>query len=251
MKIYPYNPNSESVKSLCAALDTKRIKHEGDRLKLGRYINWGASAINRKIDGVPLNKPENVSTASDKLLAFKVFSEQGVSIPEFTESKEEAEKWLADGKRVVARTKLRAHSGEGIVISDPDNGVKIPDAKLYTRYIPKAEEYRIHVMKGKIIFVQRKARNKDIPDDKVNWLIRNHGNGFIYANMDVKMVSEAKAKKQAIMAVEALGLDFGAVDIVYNRQKDTHYVLEVNTAPGLTGSTLEAYARAFKEIENE
>ena len=251
MKIYPYNFNSESAKALAIALDTKRIKHEGKPIKVGKYINWGASEIDRMIDGTPINSHEAVAKASNKLTAFKLFKEAGVSIPEFTESKEEASKWLADGRRVVARTKLRAHSGEGIVISDPDNGVELADAKLYTRYIPKADEYRLHVMRGKVFFVQRKARSKDVPDDKVNWLVRNHGNGFIYANLDVKMPSDAKAHTQAIMAIEALGLDFGAVDLVYNRSKDTYYVLEVNTAPGLSGSTLQAYAYAFKGIENE
>lgn len=251
MNIYPYNPNSESVKALCERLGVKRIKHEGKPLKIDRYINWGASTIGRQIIGEPINKPWAVSNASDKLASFKLFKEAGVSIPEFTESKEEAAKWMADGKRVVARTKLRAHSGEGIVISDPDNGVEIANAKLYTRYIPKAEEYRLHVFKGNVFFVQRKARNRDIPDDKVNWLVRNHGNGFIYANLDVKMLSEKKAKEQAIQAVKALGLDFGAVDIVYNRQQDTHYVLEVNTAPGLTGSTLDAYVKIFKGETDE
>lgn len=248
MNIYPYNPESKSVKALCDRLGVKRIKHDGKPLKTDRYINWGASTLARQIVGEAINKHAAVSNASDKLISFKLFKEAEVPIPEFTESKEEAEKWLAEGKRVVARTKLRAHSGEGIVISDPDNGVKLADAKLYTRYIPKAEEYRLHVYQDEVFFTQRKARNKDIPDDKVDWLVRNHGNGFIYANLDVKMSSAAKAHKAAIMAVKALSLDFGAVDLVYNRQKDTYYVLEVNTAPGLTGSTLDAYVNLFQRI---
>lgn len=252
MKIYPYNPNSESAKALSKRLDMKRIKHEGAPLTVDWFINWGASHIDRKIKGVAVNRPECVAVASDKLKSFLAFKEKKVPIPEFTQDKEEANKWLEDGKRVVARTKLNAHSGEGIVISDPDNGVPLANAKLYTLYIPKAEEYRLHVMNGSVFFIQRKARNKDIEDDKVNWLVRNHQNGFIYANQDVKMASSDKAAKAAIMAVQALELDFGAVDLVYNRSKDKYYVLEVNTAPGLTGSTLDAYVNAFEELaENQ
>ena len=251
--IYSYNQNSESSKALANALGIKRIRHEGGKLKVGTIINWGASNINRDIEAAIINKPEAIAKASNKLLAFKAFKDAGVTTPEFTESLQEANKWLADGSVVVARTKLSAHSGAGIVIVDPDADPKIdiPDAKLYTKYIPKAEEYRLHVFRGNVFFVQRKARNKEVPDDKVNWKVRNHGNGFIYSNQDVKVFSQGKAHREAIKAVEALGLDFGAVDIVYNRNKDTHYVLEVNTAPGLTGSTLEAYARDFKGLKNE
>ena len=49
-------------------------------------------------------------------------------------------------------------------------------------------------------------------------------------------------------AVEALGLDFGAVDIMYH--ENTFYVLEVNTAPGLTRTrTLEAYANEIRRLK--
>lgn len=248
--IYAYNNASESAKALSAVSGYKRIRHEGKPLKVGTVINWGASKIEREIEGAIINKPEAIAKASNKLSAFKSFKEKGVSTPEFTESLEEANKWLADGSIVVARTKLNAHSGEGIVIVDPDADPKvdIPNAKLYTKYVPKAEEYRLHVYRGIVFFVQRKARNKDVPDDKVNWKVRNHGNGFIYSNQDVKVFALDKAHRQAIEAVKALGLDFGAVDLVYNRKKNEHYVLEVNTAPGLTGRTLEAYVQLFKDL---
>lgn len=251
MKIYPYNPNSESAKALSKLLDAKRIKHEGAPLTVDQYINWGASKIDRVIKGKCINTPEAVAKASDKLKSFLAFKEAKVPTPEFTESYEEASKWLEEGKRVVARTKLNAHSGEGIVISDPDNGVELAKAKLYTLYIPKAEEYRFHVMDGKVFFVQRKARDKDVPDGKVNWLVRNHQNGFIYANQGIQPASVDKATKAAIMAVAALELDFGAVDLVYNRQKNCYYVLEVNTAPGLSGATLNAYVEAFNDYQED
>ena len=248
--IYAYNNASESAKALSAATGYKRIRHEGKPLRVGTVINWGASDINREIEGAIINKPEAIAKASNKLSAFKLFKEKGVNTPEFTESLEEANKWLAEGAIVVARTKLNAHSGDGIVIVDPDSEPKvdIPNAKLYTKYVPKAEEYRIHVFRGNVFFVQRKARNKDIPDEKVNWKVRNHGNGFIYSNQDVKLFNIDQAHLQAIEAVEALGLDFGAVDLVYNRKQNKHYVLEVNTAPGLSGATLQAYVNLFKDL---
>lgn len=248
--IYTYNQASESAKALAERTGFKRIRHEGKPLKVGTVINWGASKIDRKIEGAIINKPEAIAAASNKLSAFKLFKGEGVATPSFTESLREANKWLAEGSIVVARTKLNAHSGDGIVIVDPDSEPKvdIPDAKLYTKYIPKAEEYRLHVFRGHVFFVQRKARNKEVPDEKVNWKVRNLGNGFIYSNQDVKVFNLEDAYHQATEAVHALGLDFGAVDLVYNRKQNKHYVLEANTAPGLSGATLQAYVDLFKDL---
>src|SRR3546814_16818410 len=65
------------------------------------------------------------------------------------------------------------------------------DAPLYVVYEPKKQEYRVHVLNGKVVDVQRKARVKDFPDDKVNWKIRNHDNGFTYAR-DEKLAEVPK-----------------------------------------------------------
>ena len=48
----------------------------------------------------------------------------------------------------------------------------------------------------------------------------------------------------------AVGLKFGAVDLIWNELENKSYVLEINTAPGLTGATLEKYAQAIvKDIQ--
>jgi glutathione synthase/RimK-type ligase-like ATP-grasp enzyme len=245
MKLYPYNQGSKSAKALAQSLGIKRIKHEGKRLQvLGGLINWGSSGFVRNIahDGV-FNSPDCVAVAVNKLQAFKALDGH-VSIPEWTESPVEASKWLAEGVTVIARTKLTGHSGEGIIIVEEEG--EIPPAPLYVKYIPKTEEYRLHVFRDKVFFIQQKKRNKDIPDDKVNWKVRNHGNGFIYAHKDV--VENRIAKICAIMSIKTLGLDFGAVDMIYNKKQDRFYVLEVNTACGLEGTTLEKYVEVFKEF---
>lgn len=249
MLIYPYNPNSESAKALAAALGLKRAKHEGKEIKKN-VINWGASKIDRPITGNIINRPEAVAKAANKLTTLKILKEKGVNTPLFTESFEEASSWIKEGRTVVARTKLNAHSGEGIVIVDSDSGEELPEAKLYTMYVPKTEEYRIHIMGNprKAIFIQRKARSKDVPDEKVNWKVRNHQNGFIYAHKDIDEDALKPAIIQAKEAVTALGLHFGAVDLIFNKKQGKYFVLEVNTACGLSGETINAYAKGFKEL---
>ena len=246
MKLYPYNQGSKSAKALAQALGIKRLKREGKPVKVDCLLNWGVSVANfqRQIDyqGI-LNIPGAVSVATNKLQSFNAMKGR-VSIPDFTEDAVEASKWLAEGVTVVARTKLTGHSGEGIILVE--KGQELPRAPLYVKYIPKTEEYRLHVFRDKVFFIQQKKRNKDIPDDKVNWKVRNHGNGFIYAHKDVGVNNIANIC--AIMAIKTLGLDFGAVDIIYNKKQDRFYVLEVNTACGLEGTTLEKYVEVFKEF---
>lgn len=253
MKIIPYNPGSESAKALAEALGIKRVRREGAPLKFsGHLINWGCSALERKITpskGI-LNNPIAVRAASNKKNTFTTLRGDDLVkayLPEFTDELNTARAWFLMGHTVVERHVLNGHSGEGIKIKDPNEGVNLEQAPLYTKYILKKEEYRIHVVRDKVVFIQRKARKLDVPDDKVNWKVRNLDGGFIYANEGVDV--PANIKQVCVAAIKRLGLDFGAVDVVWNAKKDSYHILEVNTAPGLTGRTLEAYKEAFNGLQ--
>lgn len=245
MKIYPYNPHSTSAKSLAKALNIKRIKHNGKVIFPDIVINWGASQFNRSIvTPLIVNHPYAVALAVNKLQAFNHLK-GNVGIPDYTESLEEASRWLAEDVTIVERHTLTGHSGEGVRIVEP--GQELQEAPMYVKYIAKKHEYRIHVFRDKVFFVQRKARQYDVPIDEVNWKVRNIKGGFIYANQNVDVADVAK--EQAIITIKALGLDFGAVDMIYNERHNKFYVLEVNTAPGLTNTTLDKYVEVFKELQ--
>lgn len=258
MLLYPYKFGSKSGKALAEALGAKRIKHKNSKFK-GRntktVINWGSSTLPQEVLKCKvLNNPDNVGLVSNKLTFFNHLNEveralvargepfPKLSFPEFTEDKDLAQAWLAEGTTVVERHKLTGNSGDGIVITEPDG--ELGNAKLYTKYIPKKEEYRVHVFNGQPIDIQRKARVRDVPDDDVNWKVRNLAGGFIFARNEDHQVPPLVAH-QAVLAVERCGLHFGAVDVVYNEKQGMPYVLEINTAPGLSGTTLEKYCEAF------
>ena len=251
MHIYAYNNASASAKALSEALGAKRIKHVGSKFKQNGkrlVINWGCSKLPDEVMKCALiNHPEAVSKASNKLSFFKAMAEAGVSTPRFTEDPQIVQIMLDNDKTVVARTILNGHSGAGIVLLEGD--VEIVDAPLYVEYVPKKEEYRVHVFRGEVVDVQRKARKKDVPDEEVNWRIRNHANGFIFARGENVLGAVPKdVVDQALAAVEACGLHFGAVDVIWNDKQKKAYVLECNTAPGLTGATLDGYVERFKEV---
>jgi glutathione synthase/RimK-type ligase-like ATP-grasp enzyme len=77
--------------------------------------------------------------------------------------------------------------------------------------------------------------------------IRSHGAGWVYCVRDIRHIDSVY--EIGIRAVQALGLDFGAVDVYF--WKDCPHVLEVNTAPGLSGATtISAYADKIKFLED-
>ena len=248
--IYPYKKGSQSAKALAAAAQARRIKHEGSKFKPAHdklLVNWGSSSLPMAFlrCGRVLNHPEKVGVCSDKMMFFNRLSQSNVPvrIPQWTGSRGKAMDWVEVGHTVVARKVLRGHSGEGIhIINDLDDMVNAP---LYTKYIKKKDEYRVHIFCGEVIMVQRKARKLDVPDDKVNWQVRNHANGFIFEHKEV--FPPVDVIDQAQRAISATGLDFGAVDVVYNAKEDKAYVLEINCAPGLEGHTLEVYSQAIQE----
>lgn len=211
-------------------------------------INWGRSQ--RRFDGEYINDPEKVAIASNKLGAAKCFDKHGVPQPAFTESREGACQWIGEGNHVIARKLLRASQGRGIILVGPSGSeitdiCEVPAAPLYTKYVKKADEYRVHVAFGKVIDVQKKKRRLEVPDDDVNWQIRNSHNGWLYAREDISPPDCVLSA--AVLAVDALGLSFGAVDAGYNAKGGATVVYEVNTAPGLEGQTLESYYQAFTE----
>jgi glutathione synthase/RimK-type ligase-like ATP-grasp enzyme len=252
LNIFPHNPNSEGARALAEALNVRRIKRENSRYvgNAGKtVINWGCSGAlpDQVLRSRVLNRPEAVARVSNKLKFFQACNNAGAPrIPEFTTSVATVRDWLGAGRKVVARTVLQGHSGEGIVIIE-GVGVDIPDAPLYTVYVPKKEEWRLHILKNAdeltIIDMQRKIRDPDYPGVP-DWNVRSHANGFIFArnveppNPDVL--------RQALLALDVSGLDFGAVDVIWNQQAGCAYVLEINSAPGLTGTTITSYANAFR-----
>lgn len=244
--VYAYNPYSESAKALARALPVLRIRHKNSRFRptwRKRVINWGSSKLPPKFDDcLCLNDPYYVGLVANKKTFFETYWSYA-RLPDFTTDMQEAIEWTQDGHKVVERHILNGHSGAGIRIVE--NYLDIQPALLYTRYIKKRDEYRIHCMNNKIIDIQLKKKKLDF-EGEANYQIRNHANGFIYARQELDIPEDVLT--QALSCFKATKLDFAAIDVVYNAYENKAYVLEVNTAPGLHGETLIIYANAFQEI---
>lgn len=216
-------------------------------------INYGDSQMPASVIGraTVLNPGHRISNASNKLTSFGAFRDAGVKTVEWTADQATARQWVESGELVYARTRLQGHSGEGIVAChrDPSSlgnigGVTTSEtavaAQLYTKGITSdRREFRIHVMKGKITYVQQKKRRDGYADmPEYSGVVRNYHTGWIYATQMAQLNDEAK--REALKAISALGLDYGAVDVITRREEA--WVLEVNTAPGMTGTNLTTFA---------
>lgn len=210
-----------------------------------KIIHWGNNH-GTSFNGVArvVNNPLALAVAGNKLETFQALKDKdGIRIPEFTTSRDTAIGWLREDKSaVVCRTNLTGHSGAGIVLANTE--AEIVGAPLYVRYIKKQKEFRVHVVFGEVIDVQEKRKRADLPDGfTTNFQVRNHHTGWVYCRENI--IEPEGMRRMATMVVQTLALDFGAVDIIYNEKRNECYVLEVNTAPGLEGSTVDKYAEAF------
>lgn len=254
--IYPYKLGSHSARALADGLHTLCVREAGTYKPKQNHliINWGNPRVPRwaPVTGGILNSfaAEGLAVAQDKLRTFQVFKMREVPCPEWTTDINQAAKWLKAGSAVIQRNLLNSHSGKGIVFIGYDEETSTPigvlsRAPLYTRYKKKAQEFRVHVVKGQVIDVQEKRKIIDFQGE-YNQYVRNHANGWVFAREDI--VEPKELRSIAVNAVKALGLDFGAADIIYNKKEDQCFVLEINTAPGLEGQTLTNYVRVFQEL---
>lgn len=249
IKVYPYRAGSRSATALANSLGGRVLRREGSNYRYrprDTVINWGSTNCPHPC----LNGPAVVERAANKLLTFQRLLPEhragNLAIPDFWTRREDIPN---DAFPIVCRTVLRGHSGNGIVIAASRD--ELVPAPLYVKYIKKQQEYRVHVGINRagvpsIIKIQRKARRLDVPDANVNWQVRNLDGGFIYAILEEADVP-IDVLTYAMNTISAMGLDFGAVDVVWNERNRQAFVLEVNTACGIEGSTGDAYAAFFRE----
>lgn len=122
---------------------------------------------------------------------------------------------------------------------------------FYSEYLPKERQFRVHVVgnatRTRELIHRHETENTLGLPEALAQPVWNHSTGFTY-----RVVRGDRPKgviPQAKLAIKALGLDFGAVDVIVH--EGTPYVTEVNTAPGLSDATLPWYAEKLSSLVNE
>lgn len=221
-------------------------------------LNWGCldrNSVSYRYDYV-LNKFDSVALSVDKLTCLNTLTHHmgNHAVPEYTTDYRVVNEWLEDGNRVFARTKLRASSGNGIVVLEPDTQrLNHTIAPLYTKYVPTKREIRVYIglendncgTSNSYLVKAKRWPNNTEQSLQAN-LIRSHSNGWVFGSLPEKYVEYMDlyidCGRSALMA---LGLDFGAVDIVIGDVPTYHRILEVNTAPGIDSPSTIEWLRGF------
>ncbi len=256
LKLFPYKRGSVGAKSLAQSLGVLRVGHTYDAKRRDIIINWGNSRPSSIIQvDHDLNKHEAIALACNKLKTFQTLSAAGFEyLPQWCTDRYHADQMLYNAtnggetlgnESIYCRTSLTSHSGGGIIIARYQH--ELVDAPLYTLGTKHKHEFRVHVFKGKVIDVQQKKKRLNYDGPSTG--IRNHSNGWIYARCNIDPPQHLM--DACCNAVNILGLDFGAVDVGYRERDNKVFVFEVNTAPGLTGTTLQKYTEAFKSYLGE
>lgn len=223
------NPvGSGFAKTLQKAVQEK-VDHRVLRVKTERI-----NRINFKVTPRVLNKIEQ----------FQAFRRDGVSSPAWTT--DAAGIPGLDCKTVFARTLINSTNGRGIVEFDAGSG-EVPRAPLYTAYIPKKAEFRVHVFGDQVIDIQQKRKKRGFENER-DTRIRNIQNGYVYCREGI--VPPEGIQDLAVAAVKACAYQYGAVDIIWNEKQDKCFVLEVNSRPGLLNTTLDNYSEAVINLFN-
>lgn len=202
-------------------------------------IRWGnrASLPGYAFRARVINGSDAIARASDKLESLGTMREAEVRVPDWSEDPEDLE-FPFLGRRI------QHTQGRDVVLCLQRGDYRRRPRDYYVKYIPTVREFRVHVVAGEVIRVQGKYL--DFPEQSLPW-IRNYGTGYRFREPSRRL--RPSRTEMAIRAVESLGLDFGAVDLLVG-DDGLEYVLEVNTAPACSPLTAEKYIRAFQRLLN-
>lgn len=275
--IYSYNRHSKGASNLKNemlkrpnAVNTVKSTGEGVRLNSACseavtrdphvVIVWGNEALFslNKSNALFLNVGDKGRFTNKKFFFETEFS----NTPDYFTSVADAEEFLAaqpnDARyRLVERHSLFGHSGDGIRLVKKDDALS-RNCHLWTEYIPKKYEYRVHFFKPTgATFIQQKKRKLDADNadrDAIDptarfqaYAVRNHAAGWVYCTENVEVPNIVRSVANNFIADPRNTLDYGAIDIIYNERRDAAFILEVNTAPGIEGRTVTWYAEQIKQ----
>lgn len=206
--------------------------------RMDYLIRWGTSSrVNYVPSETTVNRRTAVSANTDKYDSLVQMADAGIPVPNHSTDHN-------DLRRPIFGRDRNHREGTDIEIYDTWSGVD-RSRDFYVEEINADREFRVHVIDGRVAVAREKQHREEPSEDAVGnpERIRNYENGWRFVYPD----DRPAGIHMAVPAVEAMGLDFGAVDLVLDHDGQP-YVLEVNTAPSLSPPTLETYARELADI---
>lgn len=225
----------------CRYRNQGRIRHpQRFHVRYGSHRNLCSSNC--------LNKHEAIELASNKLNALQVLDSFGVAIPPHLEWGEFAN--IAPYRRIFRKNHRHAGNDSPLIVEKNTLCPRIFGVGNQYDYslqcIDVEKEFRVHVFKDNAFKYQTKLPREG---DNVHPYIRSENRGWRLVSKKDPPRPDGKLGPLAIKAVQALGLDFGAVDVIKDCDGN-YFVIEVNTAPGLSERKAMLYAQLMVDWSN-
>jgi hypothetical protein len=168
---------------------------------------------------------------------------------------------------LVAKHVYGSRGTGNYLLKTPDDFIRWVSGKnlenyIFEKYYSYNREYRLHVTQAGCFYTCRKLLREDTPADKrwfrndsnCNWIVEENESFDRPTNWDA-IVAES------IKALNAVGLDFGAVDVKVQsaskeskkkgtivRENPEFIVIEINSAPSFGEITLQRYIERIPAI---
>lgn len=214
-----------------------------------KIIRWGSSKDFPRKLLLEFPSQDSIAICANKLKSLNILKDNGILVPKIYVTKENLKNISFP---LYSRKEYHTMGKDIILIHDINEAISsLKNERYLVESIECKKEYRIHIFLGKMIFGSKKYFRKQLWEElgkpKMKDLIRNnsHGWGYHYFN-DVNNIPESVIK-EAEKAVKALGLIWGAVDIIKSKNNKP-YILEINSAPGLREDGADLYAEEFQKL---
>ena len=241
----PYSTHSESAADLSEKMGVLRIKRENSKLEYSSHriiINWGCKAF--PYDWLNysevLNTPNACRQWGNKINFFRNAEHEGIVTPRYWRTPYE----IPEGVKTFGRT-ANGHLGRNVLRPD-DQGWANSD--LFVEQIDKSSEYRAYFFNGNVLAIYKVVLPNGVEAKDPD--IRSYENGYIFQRNNVKIPAAVEMQAQQFaskMSQCPYGLDFGGIDLMYRAEDQKSFILEANTAPGITGYTTRKFAEAFQQ----
>jgi len=212
-----------------------------------KVIMWGTRIPLDFGEAIVYNHTDVSVNASNKKKAREIFEEKNIAAPKLVHHDE---LHMTSYPVIIRKDKHRA--GIGFYIANTDTEAlkiikEMGDDNYYISEIyPKTAEFRVHCASGKALLVKQKPT----PEDKSIIAWNFHQNELPWSTIDRKDYNFDMITL-ALNAIEAVGIDYGAVDIMSYPDKDgypEHVVAEINTAPSYTPYLISKYGAYFEKL---
>lgn len=224
-------------------LPARKVRQHANLRPNSLVINWGAELgllANNRNGQVALNN----HVLHNKLAELQKLRNAGIAVPTVAQHRPQGWRHNGDGSGWLGR-RYSHQSG-----NDLRNRHVVP--QFWVGQLNIQHEFRVHVFKGASIRMGKKVPRAG--ERNVHPWIRSVETGWIidystgWHGQRFSGVSRTAIREAAKRAVDALGYDFGAVDIGVDHNGGI-YVFEVNSAPALTNAgTASDYARAVQGV---